>query len=83
MVNAVTGLGLSTKDMVAIARWTTDQIRRFNIREGLTMEDDYLPSRFYKEPLPETGKVLTREQMDEMLKEYYQVRGWDSEGRPS
>jgi len=46
MVNAVTGLGLSTKDMVAIARWTTDQIRRFNIREGLTMEDDYLPSRW-------------------------------------
>ena len=42
MVNAVTGLGLSTEDMVDIARWTTDQIRRFNIQEGLTMEDEYL-----------------------------------------
>ncbi len=83
MVNAVTGLELSTEDMVNIARWTTDQIRRFNIREGLTMEDDRLPPRFYEEPLPETGKVLTREQMDVMLKEYYHVRGWDSEGRPS
>ena len=83
MVNAVTGLGLSTEDMVDIARWTTDQIRRFNIREGLTIEDDRLPPRFYEEPLPETGKVLTREQMDVMLKEYYHVRGWDSEGRPS
>ena len=83
MVNAVTGLGLSTEDMVNIARWTTDQIRRFNIREGLTMEDDHLPARFYEEPLPETGKILTREQMDVMLKEYYHVRGWDSEGNPS
>ncbi len=83
MVNAVTGLGLSTVDMVNIARWTTDQIRRFNIREGLTIEDDHLPPRFYEEPLPETGKVITREQMDVMLKEYYHVRGWDSEGRPS
>jgi aldehyde:ferredoxin oxidoreductase len=83
MVNAVTGLGLSTEDMVAIARWTTDQIQRFNIREGLTTEDDHLPPRFYEEPLPETGKVLTREQMDVMLKEYYHLRGWDSEGRPS
>jgi len=83
MVNAVTGLGLSTEDMVAIARWTTDQIRRFNMQEGLTIEDDRLPPRFYEEPLPETGKVLTREQMDVMLKEYYHIRGWDSEGRPS
>ena len=83
MVNAVTGLGLSTEEMVAIARRTTDQIRRFNIQEGLTIEDDRLPPRFYEEPLPETGKVITREQMDVMLKEYYHVRGWDSEGRPS
>ena len=83
MVNAVTGLELSTEDMVDIACWTTDQIRRFNIREGLTIEDDRSPPRFYEEPLPETGKVLTREQMGVMLKEYYHVGGLDSEGRPS
>jgi aldehyde:ferredoxin oxidoreductase len=83
MVNAVTGLDFKKDHMVAIARRTTDQTRRFNLREGLTPKDDQLPPRFHDEALPETGKVIAREQMDRMLKEYYQVRGWDSEGRPS
>jgi aldehyde:ferredoxin oxidoreductase len=25
---------------------------------------------------------VTEEQMEQMLAEYYQVRGWDAEGRP-
>jgi aldehyde:ferredoxin oxidoreductase len=28
------------------------------------------------------GKVLAREDYEQMLLEYYQARGWDSEGRP-
>jgi len=28
------------------------------------------------------GKVLAREDFDQMLLEYYQARGWDKEGRP-
>jgi aldehyde:ferredoxin oxidoreductase len=82
MVKAVTGLNLSDDDMRAIARHATDQIRRFNLQEGLTPADDKLPKRFYTEVLPETGKIITEQQMDLMLKEYYQVRGWDEEGRP-
>lgn len=83
MVKAVTGLDLSDDDMRAIARRATDQIRRFNLQEGLTPADDKLPKRFYTEVLPETGKVITEEEMDLMLKEYYEVRGWDEEGRPA
>ena len=75
MVNAVTGLGFSREAMVAVARRATDDIRRFNLREGMTRKDDHLPPRFYDEPLPETGKVLSREQMDVMLDEYYQDAG--------
>jgi aldehyde:ferredoxin oxidoreductase len=82
MVKAVTGLDLSTDEMRAIARQATDDIRRFNLQEGLTLADDKLPRRFYTETLPETGKIITEEQMDQMLKEYYQSRGWDQEGRP-
>lgn len=82
MVKAVTGLDLSADDMRAIARRATDEIRRFNLQEGLTPADDKLPKRFYTEALPETGKVITEEEMDLMLKEYYKVRGWDEEGRP-
>ncbi|MBM3298552.1 MAG: aldehyde ferredoxin oxidoreductase C-terminal domain-containing protein, partial [Deltaproteobacteria bacterium] len=82
MIKAVTGLELSREDMRAIARGIMNQTRRFNIREGLTSRDDRLPKRFYTEALPETGKVITEDQMERLLAEYYKARGWDEEGRP-
>jgi aldehyde:ferredoxin oxidoreductase len=81
MVKAVTGLDLSTAEMRAVASRVTDDIRRFNLREGLSPADEKLPRRFHKEALPETGKVISEEQMELMLKEYYRVRGWDEDGR--
>jgi aldehyde:ferredoxin oxidoreductase len=32
--------------------------------------------------LPESGKVISREQMKIMLQEYYQARGWNQNGEP-
>jgi len=54
-------------------------------REGITRKDDMLPRRIMEEPLPEgmaKGRVITPEMYEEMLDEYYQVRGWDSKGVP-
>ncbi len=82
MVKAVTGLDPGADGLRAIARSVTDDTRRFNLREGLTPEDDRLPRRFYQEALPEDGKIISREQMETMLSEYYAERGWDAEGRP-
>ena len=53
-------------------------------REGLRREDDLLPRRM-EEPLPEgfaKGKFITPAMYEEMLAEYYQIRGWDSNGIP-
>jgi len=82
MIKGTTGLDLDVKAMRRIAANVTDDVRRFNLQEGLTRQDDLLPPRFHKEPLPETQKVITAEQMDQMLKEYYQVRGWNERGEP-
>jgi len=82
MIKGTTGLELDTDALKRIARSISDDTRRFNIREGLTPEDDMLPKRFSAEALPETGKVITREQMERLLADYYRARGWDSEGRP-
>ncbi len=79
---ATMGFSLSREEIRAKAAAVTDLIRRFNLREGLTPADDRLPPRFHDEPLPETGKVITREQMEQMLREYYAVRGWDENGTP-
>lgn len=52
--------------------------RLFNLREGLSIDDDRLPDRFTKIPLPEgpaKGQVV---ELDKMLPKYYELREWDS-----
>jgi len=82
MIKAVTGLDLNVEQMRSIAGNISSATRRFNIREGLTPEGDKLPKRFYTEVLPETQKVITEEQMDRLLTDYYRVRGWNEDGIP-
>ena len=54
--------------------------RIFNIREGMLREEDTLPSRMLKEAIPDgpsKGFTITRSELEEMLKEYYELHGWD------
>lgn len=81
IIEGTTGLKLDKQGLRSIASRITDDTRRFNIREGLTPEDDRLPRRFHQEPL-ESDKVITSEEMERLLKEYYQARGWDDRGIP-
>jgi len=58
--------------------------RAFNVREGVTRADDRLPKRFLEERIargPSAGHLM---ELDVMLDEYYEIRGWDRErGIPS
>ena len=57
--------------------------RLFNLKAGLTAKDDTLPKRMLTEPMPEgpgKGKVV---RLNEMLPEYYKLRGWSVKGVPS
>ena len=59
--------------------------RKFNIREGFSRKDDYMPSRVYKESITtKYGKKLNLDydKYDKMLDEYYSLRGWTKEGIP-
>jgi len=61
-------------------------LRLFNVREGFRVADDSLPGRFLKEPLKSgtpAGRLLPPEQFNSMLREYYQLRGWDDSGVPT
>jgi aldehyde:ferredoxin oxidoreductase len=78
----VMGLDLSEEELRAVAWAVHDDTRRFNLREGLTPQDDRLPARLLREMLPETSKGLTEDQMTVMQMEYYQARKWDKQGRP-
>ncbi|MDJ0784191.1 MAG: aldehyde ferredoxin oxidoreductase family protein [Desulfosarcinaceae bacterium] len=60
--------------------------RLFNLREGLTAADDRLPRRIVAEPLPSgphKGRRISRADMATLRGDYYRVRGWDDQGRPT
>ena len=81
MIESVTGLELDKEGMREIASGVSDATRKFNLREGLSVEDDRLPKRFLVEALPESGKTISEKQMETLLSDYYRERGWDSEGK--
>jgi aldehyde:ferredoxin oxidoreductase len=58
--------------------------RAFNVREGIRRKDDSLPHRLTHTPAPEgpsKGQVV---ELNQMLDEYYEQRGWRlSDGLPT
>ncbi|NLM30748.1 MAG: aldehyde ferredoxin oxidoreductase family protein [Methanomicrobiales archaeon] len=82
-VSAVTGYRIDAGEVLRIGERIWNMQRIFNMRAGCTREDDTLPPRLLKEPLTEgapKGRVWEREPL---LDEYYSIRGWDREGRPT
>ena len=81
LVALVTGRSFSKDELRCKAAAITTMTRQFNLREGLTSEDDLLPARLHAEPLP-SGHALTSDEMETMLKDYFHHRGWDENGIP-
>jgi aldehyde:ferredoxin oxidoreductase len=82
VISLTTGRELDKPELRTIAANVSDTVRRYNIREGLTMEDDKLPKRLLKETLKD-GRGITEEQMAALVGDYYRLRGWSAEGVPS
>lgn len=79
---AGTGLPIDGKELLKIGARIWNLERIFNIREGLTKDDDKLPPRF-STPLPEGGSRKRISHANELLPEYYSLRGWDKDGNPT
>ncbi|MEE8392287.1 MAG: aldehyde ferredoxin oxidoreductase family protein [Anaerolineae bacterium] len=82
-----TGLEFTPEEIWNIADRAYTVERLFNIREGLTRADDWLPDRYFDEPTPVglpivRNKSLDREKFRQMLDEYYELHGWDENGVP-
>lgn len=82
-----TGLKLSPRDIWTIADRAYTMERLFNIREGLTRNDDWLVDRYFDEPnklgIPIVrGKVIDRNKFQKMIDEYYELHSWDENGVP-
>jgi aldehyde:ferredoxin oxidoreductase len=80
LMEAVTGLTFTPEEIRRVGERINNLARAFNVREGFTRADDTFPERLMTEPLKaggSKGQVISRADLDQMLDEYYSLRGWD------
>jgi aldehyde:ferredoxin oxidoreductase len=83
LLNHTTAAGYSVESLLEAGDRIYNLERLFLLKAGLTKADDTLPRRMLEEPLPEgpgKGQVV---ELDEMLPEFYRLRGWDQDGVPT
>jgi aldehyde:ferredoxin oxidoreductase len=71
------GLHLTAADLQEIGERIVNLNRLFNARFGVTRKDDCLPERLTKEKSPVGPSAGETVELDQMLDEYYSVRGWN------
>jgi aldehyde:ferredoxin oxidoreductase len=82
----VTGIDMTPEELRKAAERINTVARIINIREGLSRKDDTLPWKVMNAPIPDDGPAkgakVTQDELDLMLDDYYESRGWTLEGVP-
>ena len=84
----ITGKKITMKELYKVSEKVWNLNRCFNFREieGFGRSYDYPPARFYEEPIPNgpnEGHLIALEDIEMMLDQFYEARGWDKNGRPT
>jgi aldehyde:ferredoxin oxidoreductase len=79
-IAALTGWDFDGNKLLQAGERAVNMQRLFNIREGITARDDFLPERV--RAVPAFGKYASERDcairdLEGMLSDYYQARGWD------
>ncbi len=82
-LNAANGWNMSLSDFVKTGERIFNLQRLINLRRGLTARDDTLPDRFLTMRPGLEGKEVVPSSLPALMQEYYQLRGWTTEGGPS
>lgn len=83
-----TDVRLGPSELLAASDRSITQFKLFNIAQGATRKDDYLPERYFSEPISILGKdswlhdyyntkKITKQDFENLLDDYYDERGWD------
>jgi len=83
LVNAALGWDWTAADLLHTGERLFNLKRLINLRLGVTRADDTLPRRMLAEPRPSGMAAGVLPDLDRMLREYYQARGWTAEGVPT
>jgi aldehyde:ferredoxin oxidoreductase len=83
LLSAVIGQNISSEEYLKIGEriWNIERI--YNNREGFSSKDDTLPDRIINEPFKAGHSKNRKVDLETMIKEYYSIRGWTSEGIPT
>jgi aldehyde:ferredoxin oxidoreductase len=87
LYSLVTGFEVTADDLKKAGERIQNAARLFNIREGLGRKDDTLPYKVMHDPIPDEGPskgaFVTQAELDLLLDDYYESRGWTKEGVPT
>jgi aldehyde:ferredoxin oxidoreductase len=83
MLSALTGVTYTLADFMQAGERIWNNERLWNVRNGYTAADDTLPERLLTEPVTIGSSEGEVSRLNEMLPEYYGLRGWDRSGVPS
>ncbi len=84
-LRAITGWNVSLWEMMKVGERRLALLRAFNAREGVGAEADTLPHKLTV-PLrggPSDGVTVPEEQFEAAKALYYQMVGWDANGKPT
>jgi aldehyde:ferredoxin oxidoreductase len=83
LLSTATGVPYSTEEFMKAGDRIWNLERLFNLKSGLSAKDDTLPPRMLKEPMPAGPCKGEVNKLDQMLPEYYALRGWGKDGVPT
>ena len=81
MVRVTTGFDFTLKDLLACGERTWLLKRGLGNMMGVSMKDDRLPKRILT-PLKEGAAAGSVPDVEKLLREYYEIRGLNEDGRP-
>jgi aldehyde:ferredoxin oxidoreductase len=81
-LEAATGESWTPEQVAQTGERITNLQRIYSMKCGITGADDRLPKRLLQ-PTSEGGQEGHVPDLALQLKEYYQIRGWDENGRPT
>ncbi|MCF8044458.1 MAG: aldehyde ferredoxin oxidoreductase family protein [Desulfarculaceae bacterium] len=79
---AVTGRKTTVDSLMKAGERIFNIKRLFNLKCGMSGEQDTLPGRILSEPRPEGSAAGKLPDLSRMLKDYYEAREWDENGIP-
>jgi aldehyde:ferredoxin oxidoreductase len=78
-----TGIEMTAEELAMVGPRVCNLKKAFNIREGWTKADDWLPGRVLEDPIPSgpaKGSFVAAQDLTEAIEAYYLARGWTKDG---